>query len=698
MDNITIQVFSNRKLSKKSVNIGNYHENNVTKLIFEMDEDIIALGGNVYLFLSYDGSSYPYPLVDNSVVIGSELTSRKKIYANIVVSTSEGDNVLDGTIWISDTFLLMADKNNINVDDINEQELPEQLKIVYEDLLKLKGELTLFFDALEIDSELSEKSENPVQNKVVAEALTDKADTIISKASGQFISIKDSAKAKPKNIRLLGGSKQRQYEGYQLFDAKTCLAKQIKLGVVTVNDDGSIILNGTFNSSNRSFVVPMKAGSYYFRESSKILHQLSNGDAHWVNSNANEILLTFEEDTELSCYIGSDTYTNTVIEPMISVVQGAELEPYVGGQPSPNINYPQPINHLGESGSIVGKVLTSNLVDYEDKNGYFVKQDNGKYKVSKTNSNVINGSLIPLKDILKPNIPYTITGGGVDGLQVIISTTVSGTSKYLGIFHVGNGKAVTFTPKEEEIENAKMYLQLIGNTPIGEYEVYYMLNVGTEAFPFEPYTEQPFTVLTPNGLKGIGDVRDEKDYEQNENIQRIYKQVLDGNSQIVRLDDDLAEHTTTRFTIQLDYAGLNGDANVMCTHSLFKIMWMEDVEGFYVDGNAVVFRVNSAICGTTQDEVIAWLQSEYDKGTPVEVHYVLAEPIETDLTEEEMAQYNALIMNKGNNTLLNDAGAMMELEQVCDTQLHIEQNYIPRTEHEALKTRVSDIEQAIANL
>ena len=76
MDNVIIQVYANRKLSKKTVDIGNMQENEVTKLIFELDEDIVALGGNVYLFVSYDGESYPYPLTDNSLVIGRELTQR----------------------------------------------------------------------------------------------------------------------------------------------------------------------------------------------------------------------------------------------------------------------------------------------------------------------------------------------------------------------------------------------------------------------------------------------------------------------------------------------------------------------------------------------------------------------------------------------------------------------------------------------
>lgn len=137
-----IQVFANRKLSKKTVDIGNMQENKVTKLKFELDQDITAMGGNVYLFVTYDGSSHPYPLKDNSFKIGRELTQRKKSQANVVVSTSEDEeNILNDVVWISDTLTLLTDKNSINIDAINETELPPSLKIVYDELLNLEKDL-----------------------------------------------------------------------------------------------------------------------------------------------------------------------------------------------------------------------------------------------------------------------------------------------------------------------------------------------------------------------------------------------------------------------------------------------------------------------------------------------------------------------------------------------------------------------------
>lgn len=80
------------------------------------------------------------------------------------------------------------------------------------------------------------------------------------------------------------------------------------------------------------------------------------------------------------------------------------------------------------------------------------------------------------------------------------------------------------------------------------------------------------------------------------------------------------------------------------------------------------------------------------------VHYILPEPIVTDLTAEEIAQYNALRMNYPNTTIVNDAGAYMEVEYVADTRKHIEKNYVAKSELEDIKTQLSEVRQVIANL
>ena len=75
------------------------------------------------------------------------------------------------------------------------------------------------------------------------------------------------------------------------------------------------------------------------------------------------------------------------------------------------------------------------------------------------------------------------------------------------------------------------------------------------------------------------------------------------------------------------------------------------------------------------------------------IAYPLATPIETPLTDAEIAAYKALHSNKPNTIITNDAGCFMEVEYVADTKTHIEQNYVPVSKYTALEDRVSALER-----
>ena len=73
------------------------------------------------------------------------------------------------------------------------------------------------------------------------------------------------------------------------------------------------------------------------------------------------------------------------------------------------------------------------------------------------------------------------------------------------------------------------------------------------------------------------------------------------------------------------------------------------------------------------------MKSEYADKAAVEaaiigtvIYYLLAEPIETKLTDVEIAAYAALHTYKLNTTIYNDAGAYMAAEYVADTKTYID--------------------------
>jgi DUF438 domain-containing protein len=92
---------------------------------------------------------------------------------------------------------------------------------------------------------------------------------------------------------------------------------------------------------------------------------------------------------------------------------------------------------------------------------------------------------------------------------------------------------------------------------------------------------------------------------------------------------------------------------------------------------------------STVDSVKAKFKELYDSGNPVIVYYILKEPIVTDLTEEELAQYNAIHMNYPNTTIVNSDSAYTEVEYVADTKCYIDNKF---------KEMQADITSAIAQL
>jgi hypothetical protein len=152
--------------------------------------------------------------------------------------------------------------------------------------------------------------------------------------------------------QIEGYIKQDTTKGLQLFDAKTVLSSQIRSKVLTCNNDGSVTLDGEITGSNRNFTIQLSAGTYYFNEKDKIFHTLVNGDDLWNKP------YTFETDTTIKCYIANGEYGNIKIYPMINKGDSPlSIEPYTGGQPSPNPDYPQIVHGVGDMGFFDGELL-----------------------------------------------------------------------------------------------------------------------------------------------------------------------------------------------------------------------------------------------------------------------------------------------------------------------------------------------------
>lgn len=206
---------------------------------------------------------------------------------------------------------------------------------------------------------------------------------------------------------------------------------------------------------------------------------------------------------------------------------------------------------------------------------------------------------------------------------------------------------------------------------------------------------QSMTISTPNGLPGIpvssgGNytdangqqwICDEIDFARGVYVQRINKYIYTGKE---------AWETSNIQGSALSSAGLirydaipnphqpkASRADVLSTHCLFagtntynKDSGISTWVAF--DNDISYLSVRIAADFDTTEAVKAWLVEQNAAGTPFTILYALATPIETHLSEEELAAYAALHTYKDNTTVSNDAGAYMELEYVMDAKKYID--------------------------
>jgi hypothetical protein len=203
---------------------------------------------------------------------------------------------------------------------------------------------------------------------------------------------------------------------------------------------------------------------------------------------------------------------------------------------------------------------------------------------------------------------------------------------------------------------------------------------------------QNMFVETPNGLPGIpvasgGNytdangqqwVCDEIDFDGGVYVQRVGKSIVDGVSNPASKNDDST--LSYLYYIRLADKGLGGLG--LCSHfdhfggypstvnnyGEFNLSMAENIVFF--SGYGIVSGDNSTMTGA--NEFNSWLKAQNEAGTPVTLLYSLTTPVETPLTEEELATYAALRTYRENTTISNEASAYMELEYAMDTKKYID--------------------------
>ena len=344
------------------------------------------------------------------------------------------------------------------------------------------------------------------------------------------------------------------------------------------------------------------------------------------------------------------------------------------GTPSPE--NPVPIVSAGDGGEIDVTVNGVNL------------WDGGEFNVLVGNSSsgycVVPQSLV---DCIK-SLPvgtytadYTSDGNGTIGRD-FGKIRIDGPDGML----INVTKTFTLT---DSIKNQMNLVALFGYLNQTQTIKKFMLNVGSEVLPYESYKSQSLTIPTPNGLPGIpvdsgGNytdvsgqqwVCDYKDYARGVYVQRVGKLTENDFS----ISSILPESSGTRF--------VNIDSGIMTSVHFPKVFCnrcnQQNVSSYGTEGEYI--STSEAEAGrihirTTHND---WNTNDFRlNNTGLEIYYPLANPVETPLSEEEIAAYKALHTYDG-ATVVSTAEdvAGLEVRYVADAQKYIDDRLTAAESH-----------------
>lgn len=199
---------------------------------------------------------------------------------------------------------------------------------------------------------------------------------------------------------------------------------------------------------------------------------------------------------------------------------------------------------------------------------------------------------------------------------------------------------------------------------------------------------QSMTIATPNGLPGIpvtsgGNytdangqqwICDEIDFGRGVYVRRVKAKVFDGTE---------AGWSYTGYGYSYERAELSlPDVEPSGIHMCNMFPCVSDAVGWYGTDSVItvdstqkirVYRPSLVIQTVTdEDSWRAFLSGRHAAGSPLIALYTLATPIETPLSETELAAYASLNTYRNNTTVSNDAGAWMDLEYVMDAKKYID--------------------------
>lgn len=640
-----------------------------------------------------------------------------------------------------------------------------------------------------------------------ASLIQSKADAIIVKKSGTTIIATDSSDKGFEQFKTFGKSEQEKTSGKQLL--RNVAKTNVQDGITyTVYDDGTVSASGTATATTA--LILTHDGVAGVRE--KLLGKeviLSGCPAGGSGSTYKLQCFNYSGEDVASMDFGSGTrftftnadkgfnvaiivykgatVNNLVFKPMIRLASISDdtYEPYTNG-PSPNPEYPQPIVSAGQmlalgkqwfdkdtrtNGSYKhynsGSVIVNADFFYSD----YIKVSQGNYTVSgisvndphvcfyDANKNYLSGVLArnftvpqdgymvfsaPIVDAdnimlnegttALPWEPYT--GGVKKAVDVGIKHKLTGKNFILGLHLAGSiyyeseevmldvGNYVMSLYNKSTSNNIRLHLdkKINGSFSMTDYKIISKETRGSIAFTLtEPTIVKMSGRYESSAAFTLSDVHEPmiaEDTEQTIHIDRVLRGIPVTDASLANYTDEngqmwCADYGDVERKVWVQRVGhgtlpksgwtLDTDTSdyieIACTSSSAvqdsTIRLVSTHFGQDASNNRLLYRYGTFYARVPKSSTISTFDDavNFMANTDVEYCGILATPIETPMTDEEIAMYDALHTNMSTTIITNDAGAFMAVRYVADTKTHIAQNYVPVSKYTALEDRVSALER-----
>lgn len=511
-------------------------------------------------------------------------------------------------------------------------------------------------------------------------SLRTRANAIVQTSEGEIITVDDSSDDYLRGLRIFGRSRQPVTTGKNLFSTT------LEQGLWVFSTKTKMVNTSYVKSAELVRVIPGETYTFSGYAVKNFQGNLAFYDENGVYTGDDKQIFAFNTFVVpdgvhfIAFHMGTSFVNN--INGEVQLEKGSvstEYEPYSGGFVSPSPDWAQPVQSVENPAVNIHRknLVRTGYSKTDTYEGMTVTITKGKSDVTLNGTTTKPyGYAISQGTYLTPG-RYTMSVYGLNASDKAYLMNID--TRIQVCDNVRTGSPVTF-----DVTAAGIYridFTFAKETTYSNTTVSFQIEAGEIATEYEPIV--PFETLTLNRtLRGIpvtsgGNytdqngqqwVCDEIDFERGVYVQRI------GEAEYVGSDSEpwlyntgvgLQKDPVFLLTLsKLNTTRKSTDRAIICnSYAVADKLPIQNNEYWKVDTYFGIKQV--AFRNDDFTDLSGWKAHLKDK--PIRLTYELATPIETPLTAAELAAYSALHSNYPNTTVLNDAGANMELKYNADT-------------------------------